>query len=972
MPRLPATKTELLKGTLDMLILRTLAMHRPMHGYAIAQHIERRSKAVLAVEQGSLYPALARLQKKGWTTSRWAKSPTGRRARYYTITASGRRTLAEEISNFERVLAAIKGVMRRALFLAFSMVAASAGAQAPAAPYRNAALPVEDRVRDLLGRMTLDEKFWQLFMIPGSLDDPSHDYTSGAYGLQVSATAGGAGTHAERINGIQRFFLQRSRLGIPIIPFEEALHGLPLPGATVFPQAIGLAATWDTALMGRVATAISREARSRGIRQVLSPVVNLATDVRWGRVEETYGEDPLLASRMAGAFVAPFESRGIVATPKHFVANVGEGGRDSYPIDVSPRLLEELHFPPFRAAIGAGARSVMSAYNSVDGSPASQNRWLLTTTLRERWGFGGVVISDAAATGGSTVLHHTEANTSTAAKHALESGLDVIFQSSYEQHRSWLAAFRSGTIPDSVIDTAVARVLRLKFALGLFESPWVSGENAMSWNHRTPHRSLARVAAGKSMVLLRNEGSVLPLSSAIASVAVIGTDAMEARMGGYSGPGTGAVSILEGIRACLDRKAAVRYAPGPGRFAGEPVAIPGRFLSLTTEFFDNISLAGAPGVTRADSTVDVRWTFNAPARGLSTDWYSVRWTGSIAVPFGRARRIGVEGTDGYRLYLDGKLVIDNWKKQSYRTTMVPAALRPGSRHQLRLEYFETTGNARVRLVWDGDRPDGRRAEIDRAVAIAGRSSVAVIVAGIEEGEFRDRARLGLPGRQEELIRAVAALGKPVIVVLVGGSAITMSSWLDRVDGVLLAWYPGEEGGHAVADLLFGNENPAGRLPVTFPIEEGQLPLSYNHKPTGRGDDYLDLTGQPLFPFGFGLSYTTFSYSDLRILPEEVPPDGKALVRVRVRNTGSRAGDEVVQLYLRDVLATIARPVLMLAGFERIRLEPGEEREVLFPLGPEQLGMLDRDMRWVVEPGVFRVSVGASSKDIRLRGELMVR
>jgi beta-glucosidase len=865
-----------------------------------------------------------------------------------------------------------------AVLLGVSIVAAPLLAQAPAArtalpaPYHNAALPVEERVRDLLGRMTLDEKFWQLFMIPGNLDDPSHDYSSGAFGLQISAGPGGAGAHAERINAVQRFFLERSRLGIPIIPFEEALHGLPLEGATVFPQAIALAATWDTALMRRVATVISREARSRGIRQVLSPVVNLATDVRWGRVEETYGEDPLLASQMARAFVGPFESGGIIATPKHFVANVGEGGRDSYPIDVSPRLLEELHFPPFRAALDAGARSVMTAYNSVDGSPATQNRWLLTTTLREQWGFGGVVISDAAATGGSTVLHHTESNTTTAAGHALASGLDVIFQSSYEQHRSWLAAFRSGAIPDSVIDTAVARVLRLKFALRLFESPWVSGENATYWNHRIPHRTLARVAAGKAMVLLRNVDGVLPLSSGIRSVAVIGTDAAEARLGGYSGPGKEAVSILEGIRTRLGRTGAVRYAPGPGRFTAEPVVVPGRYLSLNTEFFDNISLSGTPRVTRADSTVDVRWTFNPPARGLSTDWYSVRWSGTVVVPFGRVRRIGVEGTDGYRLYLDGNLMIDNWKKQSYRTTLVSTPLRPGSRHQLRLEYFETTGNARVRLVWDADRPDRSRAEIDSAVAIARRSDVAVVVAGIEEGEFRDRARLGLPGRQEELLRAVAATGKPVIVILVGGSAITMSGWLDQVEGVLLAWYPGEEGGHAVADILFGDENPGGRLPVTFPIAEGQLPLVYNHKPTGRGDDYVDLTGQPLFPFGFGLSYTTFSYSDLRILPAEIPPDGRAAVTLRVRNTGSRAGDEVVQLYLRDVLATVARPVLMLAGFQRLRLEPGEAREISFPLGPEHLRLLDRDMRWVVEPGVFRVSVGASSKDIRLRGELMVR
>lgn len=869
----------------------------------------------------------------------------------------------------------------RAVFLGVSIVAAPLLAQAPTAPtapaafpapYRSAALPVEERVRDLLGRMTLDEKFWQLFMIPGSLDDPADDYASGAFGLQISAGTGGARGHAERINAIQRFFVERSRLGIPIIPFEEALHGVPLEGSTVFPQAIALAATWDTVLIGRVARAIALETRSRGIRQVLSPVVNLATDVRWGRVEETYGEDPFLTAQMARAFVAPFASSGVIATPKHFVANVGEGGRDSYPIDVSPRLLEELHFPPFRAALDAGARSVMTAYNSVDGSPATQNRWLLTTTLRENWGFGGFVISDAAATGGSTVLHHTESSTATAAKHALESGLDVIFQSSYEQHRAWLAAFRSGAIPDPVIDTAVARVLRAKFGLGLFEQPYAQLDSAAHWNGHREHRALAREAARAAFVLLRNEQGVLPLSSRIRSIAVIGTDAAEARLGGYSGLGKGAVSILEGIRERVGRAGSVRYAPGPGRSGSEPVVVPGRYLTLTAEFFDNIWLGGTPRATRADSSVDFRWTFNAPVRGLTTDWYSVRWTGTLIVPPGRSRRIGIEGSDGYRLYLDGKLLIDNWKKQSYQATFAMLRLAPDSRHALRLEYFETTGNARVRLVWDADRPDRSRTEIDSAAAIARRSDLAVVVAGIEEGEFRDRARLGLPGRQEELIRAVAATGKPVVVILVGGSAIAMSGWLNQVDGVLLAWYPGEEGGHAVADILFGNENPSGRLPVTFPIAEGQLPLVYNHKPTGRGDDYLDLTGQPLFPFGFGLSYTTFSYSNLRILPAEIPPDGRVAVTLRVRNTGSRAGDEVVQLYLRDVLATVARPVLMLAGFARVRLEPGEEREISFPIGPEHLRLLDRDMRWVVEPGVFRVSVGASSKDIRLRGELMVR
>ena len=298
-------------------------------------------------------------------------------------------------------------------------------------------------------------------------------------------------------------------------------------------------------------------------------------------------------------------------------------------------------------------------------------------------------------------------------------------------------------------------------------------------------------------------------------------------------------------------------------------------------------------------------------------------------------------------------------------------LAPGTSHDIRLEYFESTGNARIKLVWDADIPDTWRSSIDSAVALAQQSDVAVVVAGLEEGEFRDRASLSLPGHQEELIERVAGTGKPVVVVLVGGSAITMSKWIDRVDGVVDAWYPGEQGGRAVADVLLGVYNPAGRLPITFPISEGQLPLVYNHKPTGRGDDYLDLTGQPLFPFGFGLSYTTFEYSGLSFEPAQIDTGGRVIVRCKVKNSGIRVGDEVVQLYLHDVLASVARPVMELKGFARVHLQPGEEREVSFVLTSEQLHLLNRDLHWVVEPGTYRVLIGASSKDIRLRGEITV-
>jgi len=852
---------------------------------------------------------------------------------------------------------------RSALLLAVSLALppCRAAAQAAPLPYRDPRRPVAERVRDLLGRMTLEEKFWQLYMSPGDLRD-SALLTHGVFGLQVADSGA-------RIDDIQRFFVERTRLGIPLIPFDEAVHGLVRPGATVFPQAIALAATWDTALMAQVADAIAQETRERGVRQVLSPVVNLARDVRWGRVEETYGEDPYLSSRMAVAFVGAFERAGVVATPKHFVANVGDGGRDSYPIDWDERELDEVYFPPFEAAIHEGhARSLMTAYNSVNGIPATQNRWLLTDQLKRKWGFSGFVISDAAATGGPTVLQLTEPNTPTAAADAWNAGLDVVFQSTVPQYHPYWDAVRRGLVSTAVIDSAVARVLRVKFALGLFEHPYAASDVSAS----PAHRALARTAAREGLVLLKNDHALLPLAPTVKSIAVIGADAAEARLGGYSGPGIHPVSVLDGLRA---RNVAVTYAPGPGRLSPTFTTIPSAAFGagkLVGAYFGSPSLAGAPIVERTDSMIDFAWTLAGPAPGIARDWYAVRWTGSVTVPAGGVRRIGVDGSDGYRLYLDGQLVIDDWRKVSHRALLAPVTFAPGSTHSLALEFFETTGNGRVKLVWDAGVPDDWRARIDSAVAIAGRSDVAVVVVGTEEGEFRDRSSLALPGHQEELIEAVAATEKPVIVVLVAGSAVTMSRWIDQVGAVLDAWYPGEEGGDAVADVLSGDADPAGRLPVTFPIAEGQLPLVYDHTPTGRGDDYVDLTGLPLFPFGYGLSYTTFAYSGLTITPDTIGSNGTVLVRCRVKNSGTRAGDEVVQLYLHDLLATVERPVLELRGFQRVHLEPAEEREVTFTLRTTELRILNRKLKWVVEPGTIRVLVGASSRDIRLRGDLIVR
>jgi beta-glucosidase len=576
----------------------------------------------------------------------------------------------------------------------------------------------------------------------------------------------------------------------------------------------------------------------------------------------------------------------------------------------------------------------------------------------------------------------TEPNTPAAAQHAWEAGLDVVFQSSYGQQRPYLDAVQRGLVSPAVLDAAVARVLRVKFALGLFEHPYVDPEEAAASNGSAEHLALARKASGESIVLLRNERRTLPLSKTTGSIAVIGVDASEARLGGYSGAGIRKISILDGIRQALGPSARVEYAPGPGREIRDFVTIPAGALraaselesrpGLTGEYFDNNRLEGTPKLTRVDSRMEFRWTLNSPGRGIPFDWYSVRWTGKIVAPQDAVHRVAVEGNDGYRLYLDGALAIDDWKKQSYGTHAADVRWTPGSTHTIRLEYFESTGSARLKLMWDAGGVDDGESRIEEGVALARRSDVAIVVAGVEEGEFRDRALLSLPGRQEDLIRRVAAAGKPVVVVLVGGSAITMSSWQSAAAAVLDVWYPGEQGGHAVADVLFGAVDPAGRLPVTFPVSEGQLPLYYDHKPTGRGDDYVDLTGMPLFPFGFGLSYTTFEYSTLSIEPATIAPSGSATVTCTVRNTGTRAGDEVVQLYIRDVLASVARPVMELEGFSRVPLAPGESKTVTFTLGPDELRMLDRDMHWIVEPGAFRVMIGASSKDIRLRGELSVK
>lgn len=837
--------------------------------------------------------------------------------------------------------------------------------------------------------MSPEEKFWQLFMIPGDLDQASPgQYKNGLFGFQVSAAnrgdAGGqmlsyntneqALTLAKKINRIQRFFIDSTRLGIPIIPFDEALHGLVRDGATAFPQAIALAASWDTTLMNQVAAAIATETKQRGIRQILSPVVNLASDVRWGRTEETYGEDPVLSAAMGIAFVRAFEERGIITTPKHFVANVGDGGRDSYPVHLNERLLEELYFPPFKKAIQlGGSRSLMTAYNSFNGTAASSNHWLLTEKLKKQWGFTGFVISDANAVGGEVVLHNTAKDYPASGLHAINAGLDVIFQTEYKHHQLFIPTFLDGSIDSNRLNDAVSRVLKAKFELGLFENPYISEEI----KPLPEHSLIAKKAASASIVLLKNENRTLPFSTSIKRIAIIGSDADEARLGGYSGPGNKVVSILQGLQE-LKGKNNIIYHPGVGRKSDEYLVIPESYLvadgktGLQAAYYNNVSLTGTPFLSRQDPRIDFHWTLFGPSTGMDAGFYSVRWTGQLISPVSGTYKIGLEGNDGYRLYINDKLLVDQWSKQSYRTVLANYLFEKGKRYNIRVEFYEPRGNASIKLVWTIGMNNNWKQKIKEAQFAASKADALVIVAGITEGEFQDRAFLSLPGHQEELISAMASTGKPVVVLLVGGSAITMNNWMNKVQSIATIWYPGEQGGHAVADMLFGKSNPAGRLPITWPQHESQLPLVYNHKPTGRGDDYNNLSGFPLFPFGFGLSYTSFTYSNAHFSSHTIRNTDSILFSCSIRNTGLVDGEEVVQLYIRDVLSTVARPVIELKGFQRIFLKAGEEKTIEFRITPEMLSMLNEKMETVIEPGIFELMIGASSADIRLKEKFLVQ
>ena len=862
--------------------------------------------------------------------------------------------------------------------VAFGADAQTAGAQAaPVLPYQNPALLFETRVHDLVARMTLEEKVSQMQDVAAAVP----------------------------------------RLGVPAYNWwNEALHGVARSGlATVFPQAIGMAATWDTSLIAREATVISDEARakyhdylrhdSHGRYQGLtfwSPNINLFRDPRWGRGQETYGEDPFLTGTLAVPFIRGLQGDDptylkTVATVKHFAVHSGpEPERHTFDAVVSERDLRESYLPHFERGIReAHAYSLMCAYNRVGGKAACGSDLLLRTILRGEWRFPGYVVSDCGAID-DIYLHHKVAPTAAAAAAlGVRTGTDLDCGRVYP---NLVAAVGQGLVTEAQVDTSVRRLFLARFKLGMFDPParvrWAT--IPISAVDAPEHRALARRAARESIVLLKNAGGALPLSQTLGTLAVIGPNADQPRvlLGNYNGEPADIVTPLRGLREALPNTR-VLYARGADLAEGFPVleAVPAEVFAtpngqpgLLAEYFAGRAMTGAPLFTARDSTVAANWHDGAPRPDMNPDDFGVRWTGTFRPPQSGTYRLGMLATMKVRLWLDDSLVVQSVYPSHDGETPDPRVaeggalrLEGGRSYRVRLEAQESYGDAQVQLLWSTPQ-ETLDAEAERA---ARQADAVVLVLGLTpnlEGEempvqvpgFRggDRTRIDLPAPQQRLMERIVALGKPTVLVLLNGSALAVNWAQAHVPAVVEAWYPGQAGGAALADVLLGDYNPGGRLPVTFYRDTADLPAFENYAMAGR--TYRFFTGTPLYPFGHGLSYTTFAYARLRTSGERLASNGCLAVSVDVTNTGARAGDEVVQLYVRHAGSRVARPRQDLRGYQRVTLGPGETRTVTFPLAAASLAYWNTATHaWTVEREPVELQVGASSADIRARHTIRV-
>jgi len=844
-----------------------------------------------------------------------------------------------------------------------------AWAQTP--DYLNPDLALARRVDDLIGRMTLEEKVSQMLDQAPAIE----------------------------------------RLAVPEYNWwNEALHGVARSGlATVFPQAIGLAATWDDDLIFRMATVISDEARAKHheyLRQdkhlryqgltIWSPNINLFRDPRWGRGQETYGEDPYLTGHLAIPFIRGLQGDDprylkTVATVKHFAVHSGpEPDRHTFDAVVGERDFRETYLPQFVAGIQeGGAYSLMCAYNRVNGEAACGSDELLNNILRKQWNFSGFIVSDCWALDDIYRNHKLVDTPAEAAALAVKSGTDLDCGSQVFPHLT--EAVEQGLITEGEIDTSVKRLFMGRFKLGMFDPPARVAYAQIPYEvvDQASHRALAREVTRSSMVLLKNEG-VLPLRKDLGTLAVIGPNADQwlMLMGNYNGVPSDIVTPLRGIREAVASGTNVRYARGADLADGFPMfdVVPSSALftpeggpGLQADYYGNWAMEGAPLFSGTDNTLDVNWSDRAPRADMDGDDFGVRWTGTLRPQRTGMYQLGMIATTKFEFFLDDSLIVRS--RYNYRDELGdprvqatrPIHLEAGRTYQLRVNAQESYGDAQVQFVWNAPHGD-LEAE---AVEVARQADAVVLFLGLTarlEGEemrveiegFRggDRTQIDLPASQQRLLQSIAALGKPTVLVLLNGSALAVNWAQENVPAIVEAWYPGQAAGTAIADVLFGDYNPAGRLPVTFYRSVDDLPPFENYNMAGR--TYRFFEGEPLYPFGHGLSYTTFGYTNLRTSAEALAAGSTVTLSVDVTNTGSRAGDEVVQLYVRYPDSAVARPVKELKGFARITLQPGETKTVQLPLKADELRYWDAETdQWVLEGKPVQIQVGASSADIRL-------
>ena len=856
--------------------------------------------------------------------------------------------------------------------------------------YKDPTQNIETRINDLLSRMTIEEKFNEISQDMRSMDIEKLSAEDREY-LQKTMKSHRMDARARNI--LQRYATEHTRLGIPFLFPSEALHGVGQDGCTIYPQQMTLGQTFEPELAYRMGRGIAKEARSLGIHETWNPVLDLARDPRWGRTEETYGEDTYLSAEMGVQVVKGLQGDGIdrpdaVASELKHYTGYGNpvAGLNCAPSTMGRHDVYAYAMPVFEKAIVEGkATNVMASYNSIDGVPVISDHEILTEILRDRWGMPGFVRADMTAIIMQHTAHYSAATPKEALVKAVKAGVDLQFADySQEDYRKYFTELiEEGLLSMEDLDQSVRRMLRVKFMLGLFENPYVDETLSEKVIRCEEHLNDSLEIARRGAVLLKNQDNILPLSKNLKKIAVVGPTADRANLGDYSRDPKGfkAITLLDGIRQTVSKDTEIVYAQGCNILASGikpwsrwsvmayPVEgiISEHDFGWTAEYYNGPEFTDKPVLVRLDKQINFNWIYTAPDECVDQNCFCVRWRGKMRIEKSFKGRIGLSSNDSMRLYINGKLLIDGWEGKD-ANVMLPFDFVAGEQNEVVVEFRNDARAARVIFGYDHGEED-----MDAAVEQVKDADVIIASFGDSEetsGENFDRTDLNLPGRQLELLKKLHATGKPVVLVLNTGRSMSLTWEEENIPAILQAGFNGDHGGKAAAEILFGDVAPSGRLTLSYPRHVGQVPCHYSRLPAG-GRLYVECDWNPLYPFGFGLTYTTFSYKNLKLSANEIGTDDSVDVSVDITNTGDRFGEEVVQVYVNDCFSSVVKPLKELKAFKKVALQPGETKTVTMTLGTNAWQTLDAKLNWVVEPGDFEIQVGKSAEHIQLKAMLTV-